>query len=179
MNYIILVNKENALDNKYYPTKLKKIKLKNQNVVYLNRIAYRNLLKLLKDINMEFKEEITIKTGYRPSLSQAFLFNDSGLKNDEIAKPFYSEHQTGLAVDLSIYVKTREIEKNDWLNYEEIINWLTNNAHNYGFIIRYPKNKSSITGYRYKPWHLRYVGKLATFLHQYDLTLEEYYDMFI
>ena len=51
---------------------------------------------------------------------------------------------------------------------------LINNAHKYGFILRYPKGKEDITGYNYEPWHYRYVGSLATYLYENDLTLEEY-----
>ena len=55
-------------------------------------------------------------------------------------------------------------------------NWVNNNAHKYGFILRYPKDKEQITGYNYEPWHLRYVGDLAIYLYNNDLTLEEYYE---
>ena len=56
--------------------------------------------------------------------------------------------------------------------------WIKDNAHKYGFILRYPKGKEEITGYNYEPWHLRYVGDLAIYLYNNDLTLEEYYDIF-
>ena len=56
--------------------------------------------------------------------------------------------------------------------------WIKDNAHNYGFIVRYLKDKENITGYIYEPWHLRYVGDIAKFLYENNLTLEEYYYWF-
>ena len=60
--------------------------------------------------------------------------------------------------------------------YLKTIIFIYNNAHKYGFILRYPKDKECITGYPYEPWHFRYVGiKLATYLYENSMTLEEYY----
>lgn len=91
------------------------------------------------------------------------------------AIPGYSEHQTGLSIDVSAkacnnrldasFAKTKESE------------WLIKNAHLYGFIIRYPEDKTAITGYSYEPWHIRYVGiALATYIYENNLCLEEYYN---
>ena len=56
-----------------------------------------------------------------------------------------------------------------------VFEYLINNAHKYGFILRYPKGKENITGYSYEPWHFRFVGKeIATFIYNNNLTLEEY-----
>ena len=57
-------------------------------------------------------------------------------------------------------------------------NWMENNAYKYGFILRYPKDKERITGFKYEPWHYRYVGKkIAKYLYENNLTLEEYKKM--
>ena len=53
-------------------------------------------------------------------------------------------------------------------------NWVKDNAHKYGFIMRYPENKEDITGYKYEPWHYRYVGDIATYIYNNNLTFEEY-----
>lgn len=90
------------------------------------------------------------------------------------AIPGTSEHQTGLAIDVSCpTIQNKLVEA--FVDTAEGI-WLKNNAHLYGYIIRYPKEKEEITGYAYEPWHIRYVGtELATYLYMNDLTLDEYY----
>lgn len=90
------------------------------------------------------------------------------------AKPGYSEHQTGLAMDISTASIHYSLDERFFDTPEG--EWVSKNAHLYGFIIRYPKDKSSITEYAYEPWHIRYVGvELATLLYENNLTLDEYY----
>lgn len=82
-----------------------------------------------------------------------------------VAKPGFSEHETGLAIDINA-------ESGD---ADEVYSWLANNSYKYGFIVRYPTNKSNITGINYEPWHFRYVGEeVAEYIYKNDLTLEEY-----
>ena len=100
-----------------------------------------------------------------------------GLERTEkyVAPPGASEHQSGLAIDVSCF---RDGVFCDVLNDEdpEIV-WLHQHCYEYGFILRYPKGKEDITGYAYERWHFRYVGKeLAKTLHDNGLTLEEYYN---
>lgn len=89
------------------------------------------------------------------------------------AKPQYSEHHTGLCMDVSsASVGFGLVEKYGDTKEGK---WLANNAHKYGFVIRYPKGKESITGYSYEPWHIRYLGvNLATFLYNNGLCYEEF-----
>lgn len=90
------------------------------------------------------------------------------------AIPGYSEHQTGLSMDVS----TKSIYNSLDDSFAETPEgkWIADNAHFFGYIIRYPEDKADITGYLYEPWHIRYVGKaLATYLYNEDLSLEEYY----
>lgn len=88
------------------------------------------------------------------------------------ASPGSSEHQTGLSIDISSESQNFNLTTSFGATAEGI--WVANNAHLFGFIIRYPNNKSEITGYSYEPWHLRYVGNpYATFLYENNLTLEE------
>ena len=71
---------------------------------------------------------------------------------------------------------------NDYDEFENSIEfeWMKNNAHKYGFILRYPENKTMITGFKYEPWHYRYVGTdIAEVIYKESLTLEEYYDKYI
>lgn len=88
------------------------------------------------------------------------------------AYPGSSEHQTGLSIDISAENQGFNLTTSFGDTAEGI--WVANNAHLYGFIIRYPNNKSDITGYSYEPWHLRYVGiQHAIFLFEHNLTFEE------
>lgn len=92
------------------------------------------------------------------------------------AKPGHSEHQTGLSMDLSTSTIQNRLESVFAGTPEG--KWIAANAHFYGFILRYPKDKVHITKYAYEPWHIRYVGiPLAEYLFHHNLTLEEYYDI--
>jgi D-alanyl-D-alanine carboxypeptidase len=94
--------------------------------------------------------------------------------NAYIALPGTSEHQSGLALDLSCPDVGFELTEDFALTKEGI--WLKKNASLYGFILRYPKNKTKITGYAWEPWHIRYVTKpLALYLSLTGLTLEEFH----
>lgn len=90
------------------------------------------------------------------------------------AAPGRSEHQTGLAIDISCASEGFGLEDTFADTPEGI--WVAGNAHRFGFILRYPKDKEHITGYNYEPWHIRYVGtELAGYLYETGLTLDEYY----
>ncbi|MCI7241596.1 MAG: M15 family metallopeptidase, partial [Bacilli bacterium] len=126
------------------------------------------------------KDNIYIYSGsaYRSYSYQNTLFNNrakmEGLDyaNKTAAKAGYSEHQTGLSMDL--------MNKNyDYISAEdEEYEWLINNSYKYGFILRFPKDMDNITGYTYEPWHFRYINvEIATYLKENNLTYEEYYGM--
>jgi len=124
------------------------------------------------------KDSITLwnRSAYRSDTVQQELFENavmrSGLTNTEqfSARPGHSEHQTGLTTDInSVHYS--------FGNTPEAA-WLKEHAHRFGFIERYPKGKEHITGYRYEPWHYRYVGKkTATYIYQNKITLEEYHEI--
>ena len=84
------------------------------------------------------------------------------------ARPGYSEHQTGLAFDL------REPGGGSLLTNSKATRWVAKNAHKYGLIVRYQSGKEWITGYQAEPWHVRYVGDIATSIYNSGLSLEEY-----
>lgn len=89
------------------------------------------------------------------------------------ARAGHSEHQTGLAVDVADIT----LDYDNFEQTKEFI-WMKNNAHKYGFILRYPKAKFHITGFKYEPWHYRYVGvSLANYLYKNNITLDEYKKM--
>ena len=101
--------------------------------------------------------------------------NKGELRTNQVsAMPGSSEHQTGLAIDVSCDSVDCTLEESFGRTPEG--KWLKKNCHKYGFIIRYPHWRERVTGYTYEPWHIRYVGKnLAEYIYQKKLTLEEYY----
>ena len=116
---------------------------------------------------------IYLASGYRSYDYQSRIYNNyvnlyGQAKTDTLsARPGHSEHQTGLAIDVNTV--------NDSFGATKEAAWLAVHAHEFGFIIRYPKGKEHITGYKYEPWHIRYLGvDTATAVYQSGLTLEEY-----
>lgn len=121
---------------------------------------------------------LRVGSGYRSYATQASLFASYARRHGEAAasrfssRPGHSEHQSGLAVDFAGADQTCWVD--NCFEGTAAGKWLAAHAHEYGFILRYPKGKESITGYQYEPWHFRYVGReLAGALHQSGLTMEE------
>lgn len=131
-------------------------------------------------VNGALEEDIHIlgASGYRSYERQESIYannvsNRGQEATDKISsRPGHSEHQTGLAMDVTTASVNYSLQES--LGDQPEGQWLAEHAHEYGFIIRYPEGKSSITGYSYEPWHLRYVGiDTATFLYENNLTYEE------
>lgn len=161
INSILIVNKSYSLPSSY-GSELTDETINNFNV--MKNDAYCNGLNLY------------IASGYRSYWTQSNLYSsycsyDSQSKVDTYsARPGHSEHQSGLAFDLNSI--------DDSFAYTQEGQWVYKNCWKYGFILRYPSGKESITGYKYEPWHLRYVGKeLAEKLFDNGnwITLEEYF----
>jgi len=119
-------------------------------------------------------------SGFRSYSTQKAIFErklermSEKAANASVAKPGYSEHQTGLAMDVEGHSSLGSGLVADFGETPEGI-WLAENCHEYGYIIRYPKGKTNITGYVYEPWHIRYVGKAAAKeIKLLDVTFEEY-----
>lgn len=155
---ILIANKKYSLPSDYNPG--------------INSEAYSQLEKLSGAAGV-VGYNIPLISGFRSYSSQKRIYyNYVSIYGQEetdtfSARPGTSEHQTGLAFDVG------KIDDN-YANTSEGI-WLSENAHKYGFIIRYPKGKQHITGYKYEPWHIRYLGvELATKVYNSGLTLEEY-----
>ncbi|MFB1051122.1 D-alanyl-D-alanine carboxypeptidase family protein [Paraliobacillus sp. JSM ZJ581] len=92
------------------------------------------------------------------------------------AIPGTSEHQTGLSMDVASATETSATLLEQTFSQTDAGTWLADHAHDFGFIIRYPKGKSNITGYSYEPWHIRFVGKeVAETIYQKGITLEEHF----
>lgn len=167
---ILIVNKTYSLPPTYKPTD-------SSNIYNLNQITLNNFFKMQKEAHKD-NIDLYISSGYRSYQRQEKIYNnyrkkDPANKVDTYsARPGHSEHQTGLAFDVNTIDDTFASTKES--------KWLNNNCYKYGFIIRYPKGKENITGYKYEPWHLRYVGTdLALILYNEGqwLTLEEYFEI--
>jgi D-alanyl-D-alanine carboxypeptidase len=176
----ILVNKYNYLTKDYIPNDLVTINEYTKSNVKMNIDAYNDFKKMANDIEKE-DMHIRIVSAYRSYNYQDNLYNnylkyDSKEKVDTYsARAGYSEHQTGLAIDIDNTL----VDYNRFHITQEFT-WMQNNAYKYGFILRYPLGKEHITGYKYEPWHYRYVGKdIAKYIYNSGLTYEEYYYEFI
>ena len=130
-------------------------------------------LKQLQQAASTAGHNIPLISGFRSYSRQQTLYNNyvardgQALADTYSARPGHSEHQTGLAFDVG------KLDDNYGSTPAGI--WLKENCHKYGFILRYPKGKESITGYQYEPWHIRYVGiEHATNIMNKNITLEEY-----
>ena len=177
-----LVNKYFYLKNDYIPENLVTVDRNYSiNNTKLNKDALDNFIKL-SDKAKENNLTLKITTAYRDYNFQSILYNNyvnaDGVKNADTysARPGYSEHQLGYSVDLT---NTTYSDFGNFENTEEY-KWLLENAHKYGFIQRYPKDKEYITGYQFESWHYRYVGNdVATYIYENDITYEEYYEYFL
>lgn len=174
---LVLVNKYNQLPEDYEPEDLEP--LENYTQYKLRKEAAEAYNKLAKEAE---KDGVKVEpfSAYRPYYYQKTVYarhlkeyNNEVSKVDAVsARPGHSEHQTGLAIDIrtkGFYDKNKYLKDND---YE----WMKKHAYEYGFIIRYPKGKTNITGYSEEPWQLRYVGKeVAQEIQELDITFDEYY----
>ena len=176
INYDFIVNKNNKLSENYIPSDLEQISLEYScDNKYLRKIAKENFDQMAVDAKKNGFNIVAVST-YRSYEYQEKLYNNY-VKNKGYyyadmcsARAGHSEHQTGLAVDIA----DLSLDYDNFENTKEFI-WVKKNAHKYGFIMRYPKAKFHITGFKYEPWHYRYVGRdIATYIYENNLTLEEY-----
>lgn len=173
---LILINKDNRIPEDY---EVKLTKLANGKKV--DERIYPELQKMFNDARASGLS-LFVAQGYRTEEEQQLLldqkqkaYENEGnspkearkLAEQWVAVPGTSEHQIGIAVDINA-----DTEKS---KAEDVYDWLADNAHKYGFINRYPADKTDITGISNEPWHYRYVGvDAATEIYEKDLCLEEY-----
>ena len=192
--YLVLANKQNPLGSDYKPGSLADVPAALTlygKEIQLEATAAIAAEALVCELRACGYEDIAVTSGYRSYEYQQILFN-TYLGNEMAAHPSWtraqceaqvltysarpgeSEHQTGLCIDL---ISTENVVLDETFAQNPAYGWLTENAHYFGFILRYPKDKESITGYSYEPWHYRFVGvKVATEIHEKGITLEEYLD---
>ncbi len=165
----MLVNKFHYLNEDYLPDDI--VPISNWYAYEghsTKKEVYDHYVSMWKDAN-EQGLVLLVNSSYRTFEEQQEQYD---MSNDDYAsRPGYSEHQTGLALD----IVSDGVQGNEFENTDEF-KWLQENAHKYGFILRYPKDKEYITGYNYESWHYRYVGEeLATKVKESGLTYDEYY----
>ncbi len=181
LNELMLVNKYYSLDETYMTDDIVEV---SSQYAYegnsLKEVAYQAFKSLYDDAKNEGLK-IIINSSYRSFESQSNLWKTRETYYGEekadayAARAGFSEHQTGLAIDVSTYRDTQ----NDFSLTQEYL-WMVDNSYKYGFILRYPEGKENITGYSYEPWHYRYVGKeVALKIKELNITFDEYYAYYI
>ena len=177
----VLTNKYLEIPEDYEPKDLVDMDSKYANNLYgqkkLRKEAYEQFVKMVdaaKEDGVTFYAESAYRSfEYQKTLYKEYVYSNGQEKADKYAaKPGFSEHELGLAVDLAnIWTITTKGEE---------YKWLSKNAHNYGYIFRYKEEWEDITGYAAESWHIRYVGKdIATDVVKKNMSYEEYYIKFI
>jgi len=184
-SYTVLVNKQFSLPKEYVPSDL----VSDPTIPFTftgeaeRRLMRKEMAQALGRMFAAAKQDGILLAGvsaYRSHATQEALFNGyvqkDGLEKAKTysAVPGTSEHETGLAIDVS--GADGRCQAEDCFGGTKESNWIADHAAEYGFIIRYPLGKEAITGYQYEPWHLRYVGvKVAQEITEKGITLEEYF----
>jgi D-alanyl-D-alanine carboxypeptidase len=177
----VVVNKKRPLNPKtYIPANLKKYPGSS---VKLAAPARDALVLMAAAMKKAGAGTLVLNSGYRSYASQKIIHaakvSQLGLKAGEAlaARPGYSEHQTGLAADVSAYKQGCAIYT--CFSATKAGKWLAENAWQYGFVIRYPYGQTKITGYQFEPWHLRFIGlEIATDMRAKNiLTVEKYFSL--
>ncbi|HEY9571461.1 MAG TPA: M15 family metallopeptidase [Metalysinibacillus sp.] len=168
---LILVNQQHPIRQDQLPTDL--VNLFEQQRTYtlfssdiqLRAHVATALQQMINAANTEGVTQFIVMSGYRNLEEQQALYDEMG--SSYAMKPGYSEHHTGLALDIGSTEGTMEMAPEG--------KWVANNAHRFGFVLRYPADKTAITGIEFEPWHLRYVGlPHSERMHEQNLVLEEY-----
>ncbi len=183
IDYLVLVNKTHKLPDDWED----KVTLKEAENRYGEKyLVEEKALEHFLDLQKELADEgiiIELDSTYRSVAEQQKLWDDWTVEYGEdyvrkyVAVPGFSEHHTGLAIDICIEKDGKRINDNDeMIAEEEIFAKIHKHLADHGFILRYIKNGVSITGYDYEPWHFRYVGvDAAKEIAEKHMTFEEYY----
>ncbi|WP_410489251.1 D-alanyl-D-alanine carboxypeptidase family protein [Bacillus changyiensis] len=183
-NILALVNKTYVLPRDYKPSDLTVPDVafsfrEDIDKRYIRKEAAKALEEMFKAAKKQGLSLVAV-SGYRSFDRQKTLYqlevNQKGKEKakEAVAFPGQSEHQTGLAIDIS-KKGAGSVLSQEFAEAKEG-KWVQDHAFQYGYVIRYPKNKEKLTQYKYEPWHLRYVGKkTAKIIKKHSLTLEEYF----
>lgn len=183
-SYAVLVNKVFRLPEDFSPVDLDVPQVlavwsHPNEVLRMRETAARALEEMFEEALEDEGLELWVVSGYRSfegqgTKHQGFIDTYGREEAENMsARPGHSEHQTGLAIDISS-ASVGALLTEDFGAVPEGI-WLRENAHYFGFIVRYPAGRQSLTGVNYEPWHLRYVGvEAATYIFENDIVLEQY-----
>lgn len=177
----LLVNKYYYLEEEYIPDNLVQIGYSYTfTEEYVNEEAYE-AYKLMYEAALEDDILFLITSAYRSYDYQQEVYDDyvetygEDYAKEYVAVAGYSEHQTGLALDIFTYGSTMAT-----FETTEGYEWLCNNSYKYGFILRYPEDKVELTGATFESWHYRYVGvEIAKQIYEEGITFEEYYAYYV
>ena len=180
---LILVNKYYQLDSSYVPANLVTIGANYGYQQQLKKEAYDAFVKMADAASKEGLY-LYIRSPYRSynvqlNLYQSYVNNNGKTEADTYsARAGFSEHQTGLAID--VMAKASASSNLGVFESTKEFTWIKEHCYEYGYILRYPKGKEYITGYIYEPWHYRYVGvDVAKKIKELNITYEEYYEYFV
>ena len=183
-SYQVVVNKIRPLNPlNFAPKDLKVVPKYNPYGLRTRKTVSAALVSLGNAMKSAGKGTLVIQSAYRSYKTQVSVHSRQvktyGLKKGEnlAARPGFSEHQTGMAVDVAGYRQGCSIQV--CFSKTKAGKWLAANSYKYGFVLRYPSGKTSITGYQFEPWHFRFVGvDLATKMHDRGIsTLETYFGL--
>lgn len=161
---LMLINSKHPLSSDFEP----KLERFADTEAYLNDCAIESFSELREHIKLYFNNTLFIMSSYRSSNEQAEILSEIG--SNTAAQPGQSEHETGLGID--VYVK---YFAGSGFIKSEIGQYVNKNCEDFGFIIRYPFGKKSVTGFSYEPWHIRYVGiPHSQIIEKNSITFEEY-----
>jgi len=172
---LVLVNKYNKLPSSYVPDNLVKISDTFSYGYHEVKKETKEAFEKMGNAALNLGLHLYAVSSYRSYATQNMLYNNYVAQRGKTeadtfsARPGHSEHQTGLAIDVNTASR--------YTNFGETAEgiWLKEHCHEYGFIIRYEEGKEHLTGYRFEPWHIRYVGiEVATEIYEKDITFEEY-----
>ncbi len=185
-DFLMLVNKTHKVTAEFAPEELVAVKDAKKEI-FLQKTAAMALEAMFIEMRKAGFTDVFVTSAYRDYAYQSALFNTylnremaTGLSQKEArekvltysAEPGTSEHQTGLAVDLMTASMT---ELDESFASHAVYEWLSENAWKFGFVLRFPADKTAITGYAFEPWHYRFVGRTAAReMHTNALCLEEY-----
>ena len=188
-DYMVLVNKKNKLPDDWEKN-LELTDTKNawDEDIQVEKKAFEQYKKLKEEVNKDLEEynaKIELDSTYRSVAAQQELWDDWSKDPEKgpeyvkkfVAVPGYSEHHTGLAIDICLIINGEIVADNDdMIAQREIFSKVHAKLAKYGFILRYLEGKDDITGYAYEPWHLRYIDdpEIAKEIMDNNLTLEEY-----
>ena len=181
----VVVNKKRPLSPKsYVPKPLVTPAVKNPGGQVMRKDAASAMAAMITAAAKEGAGTIGISSAYRSYSTQVAVFQNGVAKTSPTealkwyAKPGHSEHQTGLTADL-IPIGNSACARHQCIGEVSQGKWLAKNSWRFGFILRYEKGKTPITGYNYEPWHFRYIGKdLASLYHQRGFhTLEQFFGL--